>query len=337
MNGEILRGKRILMFSTKFFGYCDKIANQLREFGCEVDLYDERPTDSVFSKIFIRKNFAFYSPRVKKYFSRVISENSDKDYDYVFVIRGEAISPEIIAMLREAYSKAQFVLYLWDAVKNIPDCERKIKCYDRALTFDPVDAKKYGMLFRPLFFCKEFEGAVDGGDYKYDVAFIGTAHSIRPTVVAKVTEICKGLNRRVFSFLFLPHPFVYIYNKLTNSAYRNVKKADISFNSMSFDEINKVYSESRCVLDIEHNLQRGLTMRTIEMLGMHKKIITTNSQVADYDFYNPDNICIIDAENPVIDEKFFEADYSEIPKEIFERYTLRAFAIEVLGVEGEQK
>jgi len=60
----------------------------------------------------------------------------------------------------------------------------------------------------------------------------------------------------------------------------------------------------KTIIDIERPLQKGLTMRTIEMLGTNKKIITTN------------NIFIIDRNNPIIDEIFLNKEYQEIDKNI---------------------
>jgi len=60
----------------------------------------------------------------------------------------------------------------------------------------------------------------------------------------------------------------------------------------------------KTIIDIERPLQKGLTMRTIEMLGTNKKIITTN------------NIFIIDRNNPIIDEIFLKKEYQEIDKNI---------------------
>ena len=60
----------------------------------------------------------------------------------------------------------------------------------------------------------------------------------------------------------------------------------------------------KTIIDIERPLQKGLTMRTIEMLGKNKKIITTN------------NIFIIDRNNPIIDEIFLNKEYQEIDKNI---------------------
>ena len=54
-------------------------------------------------------------------------------------------------------------------------------------------------------------------------------------------------------------------------------------------------------------------MRTIEIaLGMRKKSITTNLDIKEYDFYDKNNILIIDRKNPIINKEFLETNYHEL-------------------------
>ena len=329
--------KKVLMFGPNFFGYRERIAGELRSLGWEVDLYDERPNNGAFCKVMLRYGCRLYDPAVKKYYRGIIEQNRDKAYDYVFVIKSEAINETVFAMLKQAYPGARFILYLWDSVENVPGGERKLALYDRVLTFDPEDAKRYGLTFRPLFFGREYEAPVEQPtEYAYDVAFIGTAHSARPRIVRQLAEQCAERGGACYRYLFLPHPIVFLYNKLLNPDYRQVRREDIHFEPMSADAIREVYEKSRCILDVEHKAQRGLTMRTIEMVGMGKKLITTNAGIRNYDFYDPGNICVIDREAPVVDEAFWESDYRPLPPEILCRYSLRAFVEDIFGMnEGD--
>ena len=61
-------------------------------------------------------------------------------------------------------------------------------------------------------------------------------------------------------------------------------------------------------------------MRTIETLGAKKKLITTNKQIIEYDFYNPANVLVVDRKNPVIPDVFMITPYVEIPQEIYNKY-----------------
>ena len=73
---------------------------------------------------------------------------------------------------------------------------------------------------------------------------------------------------------------------------------------------------------MQHDSQTGLTMRCIESLPAHCKIITTNEHIKEYDFYCPENVMIIDRDNPVFDVDFIKSPYKPIPKEIVEKYSL---------------
>ena len=87
MHNKSIEDKNVLMFAPQFFGYRETIANQLKEMGCQVDLYDERPNNGAFCKIMLRYNVKLYHPTVMKYYLSVIEENKDKNYDYIFVIK----------------------------------------------------------------------------------------------------------------------------------------------------------------------------------------------------------------------------------------------------------
>ena len=125
---------------------------------------------------------------------------------------------------------------------------------------------------------------------------------------------------------------VYLYNKLTNPDYKNVTKQDIRFDSISPSKIKEIYKESRCILDVEHSAQRGLTMRTIEMIGLNKKLITTNQNISKYDFYDKNNICIINKKNPVVPVEFWNSPYIPIKNQILQRYSLRSFVQEIFDI-----
>ena len=70
-------------------------------------------------------------------------------------------------------------------------------------------------------------------------------------------------------------------------------------------QVTDYIGNSRVVLDLPHPMQTGLTMRTIEAIGSKKKLITTNVDIVNYDFYNPKNILLIERENINFDKSFF--------------------------------
>lgn len=103
------------------------------------------------------------------------------------------------------------------------------------------------------------------------------------------------------------------------------------FEKKDSSEIADIVNQSKSVLDIQHPNQTGLTMRTIEMIGMNKKLITTNASIVNYDFYNKKNILIIDRDNPQIDVSFFSTPYEKLNPEIYQKYSLSSWILDVLS------
>lgn len=81
----------------------------------------------------------------------------------------------------------------------------------------------------------------------------------------------------------------------------------------------------RAIVDIANEGQDGLTQRVLESLFYHKKLITTNVDVVNYDFYNPSNICVVTAGHVNIPQGFLESPYVEVPQEILSHYSMETW------------
>ena len=120
--------------------------------------------------------------------------------------------------------------------------------------------------------------------------------------------------------------------KLYKKEFWNTKSDSFKYSPLSSNDISRIIEQSKVVIDMQHPNQKGLTMRSIETLGMRKKLITTNSDIVNYDFYNENNIYIIDRDNPVIKPDFFKTEYIPIPDKIYNRYSLAQWIFDVLGI-----
>jgi len=83
--------------------------------------------------------------------------------------------------------------------------------------------------------------------------------------------------------------------------------------------------KSKIVIDIQHPNQTGLTMRTIEAIGSYTKILTTNHDIINYDFYNPNNVLIIDRNNPQFDNDFFSKPIVPYEKDLYYKYSIEGW------------
>jgi hypothetical protein len=91
------------------------------------------------------------------------------------------------------------------------------------------------------------------------------------------------------------------------------------------NEVEKFLDESFVFLDLLRPNQTGLSFRVFEALAHQKKLITTNAAIKEYDFYNPNNIIIIDSGNVNIDPAFFKTPYKPLPEALYNKYTISNF------------
>jgi hypothetical protein len=82
---------------------------------------------------------------------------------------------------------------------------------------------------------------------------------------------------------------------------RKLKREYLVYDSLNYKELQNNMLCSNVVLDLPYQMQSGYTHRLIEALANGKKVITTNTGIAKESFYNPEQIHIIDYQNPEID------------------------------------
>ncbi len=331
-----LKGRRVLLISLS--GYCDGILKKLKELGADADFINDKPNDGFFCKALGRCQTGFYQQVLDSYYKKCLEPLKYRSYDYILSIRGEYTPIKTLKLLKTYYPDSRLILYMWDGLhkSSTKGIETKWPYYDRVYTFDRIDyeAHKKELSFLPLYYyedCIPSDMPAPGrGQCKYGLSFIGTGHDDRIQIVKKVMQQCERNGLRCFSYFFMPHLLVYLKNKIGNKNFKNVKISDIKFQMMPFEKMYQIYAYSECVMDVENAGQHGLTMRSIEMVGLRKKLITTNRDIVNYDFYHPDNILILDRENPVADRNFFEKPYKVLEEEIYRKYSLSSWLTEIL-------
>jgi hypothetical protein len=314
---KVLTGQRILIISPKYFGYQERIVERLKYFGSSVVWLDGRPDNSFFTKTIMRYFPLFLKNKINNYYI-----NSIKDiFDQIFVINPEYISVNIILSLKEKTKASRLILYMWDSFSNKKKIIDVIKYFDKVLTFDSDDANRLNLFFRPLFFSS---GRQDKKKYQneIDISFIGTGHSDRVRIIEQIKKQCIDLQFYYYFYLYLPSKVVYYFHKITNKHFKGIKKIYFHYDHIDYEKYIKISESSKAIIDIEHPKQKGLTMRTFEVLGKERKLITTNENIKNYDFYNPSNILIIDRLNPSINKDFINTDYQPLPAKIYYKYSI---------------
>ena len=76
---------------------------------------------------------------------------------------------------------------------------------------------------------------------------------------------------------------------------------------------------------------KSLSTRPFEAIGANCKLITTNKEIQKYDFYNENNICVVDENNPQIDIDWIHSPFISIPNDILEKYSIGSFVNDLLN------
>lgn len=318
-----LKGKKVLFLAPKFFGYEIEIKKELENFDAKVTYFDERPKNDFFTKALIRLQFKqVIQHNINSYYENIIKSTKNDNFDYLFLINPETIDVKVIEDIRKHHPNINVYTYMWDSVKNKKKSLSLLPASNKFFTFDSNDKTiNEKIKFLPLFYIKDYENVGKGNDILYDISFTGSVHSDRYSTVKSIDN---G-KLKLFTYFYSQSKFLFLLQNILYKEFRKISRDDVSFKPLAKDEIINIIKKSNSIIDIEHPSQKGLTMRTFEMLGARKKLITTNNQVAEYDFYDRDNICIIDRDNPVISEEFLKAKYKNIDPIIYEKYSLRSW------------
>ena len=80
----------------------------------------------------------------------------------------------------------------------------------------------------------------------------------------------KDVYPKQFIYYFFPSRIVFFYRKIMNPELKHAHYNEFHFESLKGEEMNAIYSDSRCVLDSAQAGQLGLTIRVLEALGQRR-------------------------------------------------------------------
>lgn len=308
-----------------FFDYPKIIKKELESFYGTVYLEFSSPQNLIF-----KISSFFKIRRLKKY---LISKNTKKikkrllknakEIDLIIVIKGSILSEDFYKWLKSEYSNANIVQYLWDNISTDPDAILVRDYFDRNFSFSYEDCEKYGFEYRPFFY-SPLEIDINKS---IDVACFASFSLDRAIILNKILQNNSYLfNRSLFIHLKGSNILFFKYSK-----YIKLLKPYTHTFGISYLNMMRILGKSIAQIDIPHPNQSGLTTRAFEALWTKTKIITTNSQIRNYDFYNETNILIIDRNNPEIKSDWLKQPYKDLPEEIKKRYSINSFISDLIG------
>lgn len=315
----------ILFIGIGFYDYEESIVNRLREHGAYVATFVDQPEiirAGVFAGFFRRAEF-FANWQAQRHQEKILESCKDKVFDKVLVIKGASLTAGFLQELRKQQPAAEFILYQWDSLARLPGIFEKLPLFDRVLSFDRIDTVQHSNIqFRPLF-CRDASNS-DCRGTTIDIAFVGWLHSDRLNAIRRMQHDAERLGLATYIYLYTG-VFSWLKLALANNA------RDVHFRPLPYRKLMDINAQSRAILDLPHALQAGLTMRAIETICSGSKLLTTERDIENYDFYSVSNIKIVPPENIELDISFISCPKTQISIEILEKYTLDAWLMDVFN------
>lgn len=315
---------KITLISLDNWGFNSFIVNKLKEKGHVVQHIDfdkflySYPTKiervkNFFSKIFLNRNIK------KEHLHIEILKRLDRlgFQDVIFMVKADYLLPKTIKAIKPNCTK--YISFFNDNFKRAPNIKHIYSYFDEVFSFEKEDVKRFNFRFITNFIYNEFP--VTSG-FTEDAVFNISSYDLKRTEI--IEKIAYKLEEIKESYS--------IYSIGKNATPYKLKTKIVYANKiMNLSEIEDYIKKAKALLEVHRENQKGLTFRVFESLGYKKKLITTNEDIVNYDFYDPNNILVIDINNIEIPKTFFETPYKDLPENIYKKYILKNWLDEVLG------
>ena len=317
----------VLFIYISFFEYEKEIIRNLKKFNYKIYSFDERISNLKIVKVIYR--FVPILGRILTtihFFRFYLKIKSINKLDYLFLLKGEVTPKWFIKKLIKLFPKIKTIYYTWDSFENNPNGLSLIKLFDKKISFDYSDSKKYNLQHRPLF--SSISPRKNKAKRNFTLAAsVLTVHSDRISILANIIAKLKehGIYTKYYAYSRIKQIDIFKKSLVSNVTFK------IQSKPLKKNDLIEFLNDANFIIDINHPNQKGLTMRTFEALVASKKLITTNASLKKYSFFKPNNILIVDRKNIQISKKFIKSKFHEYDKDLIERMTLEGWLREIFS------
>jgi hypothetical protein len=316
-----LTNKKILYIGPVFFQYDKYLINKLIEFKANVDMFEIYPQmySSYFWAIDKLKlpNAETYK---RNFYNKMLLK---KDHDFVLVRTGFQLEVPFLKKMREMNPNAKLINFHWDSLSSSYDYTHTFKYFDKIYSFDYKDCQTHQKLtYLPLFYIDEYSQNINnvGGKKEIDLLFIGAWRNKERYNLIKLTEkLSKQANLKFYHYLYLS-----FFGQIL-SLKKGIMPHNAKTRRLSHKQILELFSNTNTIIDFPSSFQTGLTMRTFETLGASKKLITTNKNIINEPFYDPEFINEIDIHNFTLNTDFIKNTPTTSLKEKMKDYSIGSY------------
>ena len=317
MKQKEFEGKSIIVGIPNHFGLPQRFKENLEFLGFEVFLLENfnNKSLSLFDKIIhgykkLTTGDRTHKPLMKNKLAKgkILKQlSSIEKADYALFVRPDLFDFEVIEKAKQLATKT--IPYQLDGMSRFPLAERYISYFDNFYVFDKNDLNLSPKLQHTTNFYFDDIIISNPDVTPKSVFFVGSYIKNRIPLINKIIEVLEKNHLTPNIYLFARH------KKANNAKFKIIAKG------FSFKESAQKIQQSEFLLDFHNPIHNGLSFRTFESIGYEKKLITDNVLVKGFEFYNPNNIFIIENENFKRFEEFATTPYEPLAEEIKEKYS----------------
>ena len=231
--------------------------------------------------------------------------------DCIIIINPDTFSKQIVNLLK--LKTKRYIAHNYDSLDRHPLPVNHTELFDQVFSFDIQDVQKNNFItLLNNFIYTEKKVSIEP---KNKMFMILSKSKEREIILSKIAN---ALDRKNIT----NYEFIVVNPELTENINKNII---LTTKSISLDDVTKKVANSEILIDLVRTNQSGLSFRFFEAMAFHKKIITNNKNVMLYDFYNPNNILVINDDFTEIDDAFLNNAYEPVPENIYKNYTIDAW------------
>ena len=216
-----------------------------------------------------------------------------KEEENIFIfMEGNALALDYkyIEFLKKCYPNSKFVYRFTNTITNYNrwSVERIQKVFDVIISMDKNDCAKYDWLYAH----NSYRDDVNVDQYAdplycSDVFFIGRDKGR----LEQLLRVYDKLESNNIHCTFL------VSN--TDEKKKVHRKGIEYIRNLRYEEVIKYIANTRCVLEIVQEGQRGTSLRPLEAIAFNKRLLTNNKSIMEDDIYEERNMRIFEKESDI--------------------------------------
>lgn len=223
--------------------------------------------------------------------------------------------------IRRVNPRCRVVVFYWNRVGRYNDVPLHTMNPKDLYSTDPADCRRYHMNYNHIFYPRGLY-TPPAAAMKKRLFFLGADKGRAPYLLALKKAFEKeGL---VCDIRMLPRK-ISRFRRKVRQRYREQFAEILTGTPLSYPEYINQLSGCDVLLDINQAGQTALTMRVMEAVYLSKKLITSNRDIINYDFYDPRNIFLLPEDNALPSSEdirlFLSQPFEPYSDEILEKYS----------------